>query len=471
MQAWAGRRWAAPIAFGLASALALLPLACRLPNAVVPDDGYFYSRIAYELALRGWSTFDGVHTTSGYHLPWALVLAAASRGIFVVSSDPRVHLCGHLAVSMAIAFATVRAFFSRLATRTAALVLVASTFGLTEMVLAVPLLLALERSALTRGDAGREAALAAALALVRIDLACVPVVLALPLLLRAPKRATSLLGGAVLGAALQMLVMRACFGHFIGVAAWLKVTMRSDLATTLASNLGAGVFTLLSYAAVVLLAALALVLRPTREAAVVGAAALSFLAVHTCLSLVRPWYWVPTWLGTLHLLDAALAAPRPRSERAASLALAAIALVTVAFVVHAVRAELFYAEDQRIAARFLAELRARVPAGARLFTYDNPGFLGTFSGFDVIDGDGLVNDHAYARRLVRGELAGYLDEEAVCFVVMPDTREADGRPVLDLAGLVLEPRDVVPLAVLRRHRPNQADFALYELTAPRCARR
>ena len=115
--------------------------------------------------------------------------------------------------------------------------------------------------------------------------------------------------------------------------------------------------------------------------------------------------------------------------------------------------------------RSSGRLPALVPPGARIYTYDNPGFLGFFSGFDVVDGDGLVNDFAYARRLRRGGLAGYLDDEGICYVVMAD---ADARPVLDLAGLVLREEDVVPLVVERRRVESQADFALYQLSAPRC---
>jgi hypothetical protein len=64
-----------------------------------------------------------------------------------------------------------------------------------------------------------------------------------------------------------------------------------------------------------------------------------------------------------------------------------------------------------------------------------------------------------------GRLAGYLDEERICYVVIDG---AGSVPVMDSGGLRLRADDVVELHVVRRHDPSQADFVLLRLTAPRC---
>ena len=142
-------------------------------------------------------------------------------------------------------------------------------------------------------------------------------------------------------------------------------------------------------------------------------------------------------------------------------------LVATMFVVRVVRTEIVYADDQRIAATFLSELRARVPEGETIYTWDNPGFFGFFSGRRIVDGDGLVNDHAYAQRLTDGTLAGYLDEERICYVVVS---VAGVDPVLDVAGLTLRRADVEQLYVIRRKQSLQADYELHHLASERCAR-
>jgi len=121
---------------------------------------------------------------------------------------------------------------------------------------------------------------------------------------------------------------------------------------------------------------------------------------------------------------------------------------------------LFYAGDQRAASTFLGELRARVPEDAAVYTWDNPGFLGFFSGRHVVDGDGLVNDAAYAERLRSGTLAGYFDEQHICWFI---GAQADADPLLDVAGLELTKEEATLVFAVKRERASQADFALYRI--------
>jgi hypothetical protein len=138
---------------------------------------------------------------------------------------------------------------------------------------------------------------------------------------------------------------------------------------------------------------------------------------------------------------------------------------TLAFVTRPVRAELAYRDDQHGAATAVPEHRSRVPPGSRIYTWDNPGCLGFFSGLRVVDGDALVNDYDYARRLRDGTLQGYLEENLICHVVVADAYDD---PVLDVAGLTLRRADVEPLYVIRRKLSSQSDFALYGIVAERC---
>lgn len=464
----AARRCLVLLTIGCVLALALLPVASRLPNPLIADDGYFYAQIAYSLATRGRSTFDGVHTTSGYHLPWAFVLAAVSRALAVVTLEKSAHLLAYLAVAISLALATARHFFVSRSFQLCAFVLLVSNVSLTEMAIAIPVMLGLLRRATRDEDDGLRGAepwLALLLPLIRIDLSCVPLVIAILLHPRDAPRARRLAVATLVGAAVQLATMKLMFGELVSVAATLKmgISLR-DIPATLAMNTTTSASQTSLLVALLAIGVLAMVVRRDRSTRLVVLASSVFLAMHTVLSVLRGWYWVPSSLGLLFALEHALRAPsRPLGLVRAAHAL--VAVVTIAFVARAARAQIVYAGDQQAAAMFVSQLRTLVPRGATLFTYDNPGFLGYFSGHDVVDADGLVNDFEYARRMTHGGLAGYLDEERICYVVMPD---ADGRPVLDLAGLVLEETDVVRLLEVRRRVASQSDFVLYRLDAARC---
>jgi hypothetical protein len=44
------------------------------------------------------STFDGIHTTDGYHLAWQWILAAVSSLVGVLSANPSMHLAAMICI-------------------------------------------------------------------------------------------------------------------------------------------------------------------------------------------------------------------------------------------------------------------------------------------------------------------------------------------------------------------------------------
>ncbi|MBI1785800.1 hypothetical protein HYR69_11705 [Candidatus Sumerlaeota bacterium] len=67
------------IAYGLASLyIVLLPFIYpldRVATVMVPDDGFYYLKIARYLAIEGRMTFDGINWTNGFHPFWGWLLA------------------------------------------------------------------------------------------------------------------------------------------------------------------------------------------------------------------------------------------------------------------------------------------------------------------------------------------------------------------------------------------------------------
>ena len=121
-----------------------------------------------------------------------------------------------------------------------------------------------------------------------------------------------------------------------------------------------------------------------------------------------------------------------------------------------------HADDTARVEAFLAEVRSEVPRDEPIFQVDGSGYTGYFSGRRIVNGDGLVNTHAYLRRLRAGALAGYLDEEGISYII--GNRAGDG-PVVDVGGLVVERGEVEELARLRGDAPSPyTHFVLYRRT-------
>ena len=89
--------------------LASQPLSWLL--AVVPDDAFYYLKIAQNLVQTGRSTFDGLHPTNGYHPAWLAVLT----GLAVFIEDPVALL--RSAVALSFGFLIASGFVTRLALR------------------------------------------------------------------------------------------------------------------------------------------------------------------------------------------------------------------------------------------------------------------------------------------------------------------------------------------------------------------
>ena len=85
-------QWCAAAVLSVLLAFPLQPPLTRFPRALLADDAYFYVKIAWNLGRHGMSSFDGIHTTDGYHLLWGWVLGLTSAltGWFTV--EPRFHL-------------------------------------------------------------------------------------------------------------------------------------------------------------------------------------------------------------------------------------------------------------------------------------------------------------------------------------------------------------------------------------------
>jgi hypothetical protein len=472
-------RFAWLLLVAVAVAAALLPVMRLQPNAIIPDDGYFYAQIAWQLGTHGRSSFDGLHATTGYHLPWGFVLGAVSRLTAMFTPDKIAHLFAQSVLVAFVIAATVVRFFRGAMPRLAAAVLLAVSTCFTEMVLVAPVLLLAMEGALDHpagfGARGRDLLLLAALPFLRVDLVVVSLTFAAVAGLREPRRALRMAAAALGGAALQAAILWAFFDHFVSVSALLKTQSLLDPAaladhlrfnTVSSAGLAARLATTLLLGAA---AVAALRQRDARDAALVLAPPAAFFLLHFCCSYLRDWYQVPFQAGFLFVAARgrpALSAP----DRVAPplFGRAAVAVTALLWSGYPLATNLRFGADQVQAAAFVADLRRHVPEGAAIFQVDGSGFIGYFADRDVVDGDGLVNSYEYARRLSTRALAGYLDEERICYFIT-DTRR--GATLIDIGGLVVSAADAELVSAVQSRAFTWGEFRLWRLRAPRCALR
>ena len=85
-------RWWAAAAISALLAFPLQQQLTRFPRGLLADDAYFYVKIAWNLGTHRISSFDGIHTTDGYHLLWGWLLGLTSALTGLFTADPRFHL-------------------------------------------------------------------------------------------------------------------------------------------------------------------------------------------------------------------------------------------------------------------------------------------------------------------------------------------------------------------------------------------
>src|SRR6266480_4420626 len=90
------------------------------------------------------------------------------------------------------------------------------------------------------------------------------------------------------------------------------------------------------------------------------------------------------------------------------------------------------------------------------------GLGGMVSGRQVVNGDGLVNDHDYARRLSERRLAGYLKEQGIRYIVQ-NLYPENGMLIGDCGGLTVSMDSVETLVPPPPGFPDLSAFGLYRL--------
>lgn len=445
----------------------------------LPDDAYYYLRIAENAASGAGLSFDGVHLTNGFQFLWQMMLipcafvahrlgadlvalAALLQGLLIgfacAVGMKAARMSGASAPASAIGFMLVLAnplvskpLFSGME---AAVLFAALAVWAHECVRYATR--AEDRSAST-ADAVRLGAASAAVFLARMDAAVLLPATLLPLVrtrgagepVRAAGRWAAIVAATV---AAWALWNQAVFGLPIPVSAavkrWVVGQAQPSLVSRLLSEEGVPAMlvravvrlgsvvtpTVAVLSGLVLVALLVLLVRTAAASpqARRSVSAWAFLAVGVMLHLLYLatfvgryafifWYYVPEMLllavCAIGAVDGLMRVRPPLLARTAL----AVTLAGAAAAYGLVYAR--YTFDPARKTRFVKVVEVgrwvdeHLPPGARIASW-NAGAVAYFSRRQVVNLDGLVNDARYFREyLTKGRLVDYLDDEGVEYLV------------------------------------------------------
>ena len=482
--------WSAWLSGAIVFLLFAFPLQeslTRFPRGLLADDAYFYVKTAWNLGVHGASTFDGIHSTDGYHLAWQAVLAVVSFIASPISVNPSVHLgamlwlyfmlCwwiglsfGRRWVDVLLLFGMGLIFKAMMETTLLSLVLLA--------LYAHVYLAPHEPGSDTRAaDWSGRSWLLVLIPLIRIDATLIGAVMALSRFFQTTSPGQSSgpgpkvksvavdLAWLTAGVALQLALRRWYLGEWTSVSMEVK-SAPGSMAQRIQNNLiGLYGSNLISTAIFVFLFALSIwaamrrgVSDRARDLVALSAPAL-FVLVHLAVNnQIAYWYFLPA--AYVHVWYFLRFGP-PAASRAGWPGRAAIAMLPVLFVAK-------WAVDTRVrgpqiawSRQFIEELKRVVPENEPIFQIDASGWVGWFSSRHVINGDGLVNDHAYARRLRERRLGGYLHEEGIRYIV--HNLYPRDNVLIDLAGLRVPMESLDVVIPPPENYPEGTAFGLYRL--------
>jgi len=483
-------RWSLALSALWAVSFFALPWIAGERAGLFEDDSYFYAQFAYNVGCHGALSFDGLERTSGVHPAWATLLSGGSAALCAVTSDKAIHVAGHTALWFLLIGVLASWVTQTLRQRVVFVLLALLTAPLMETALLSCCLLWLANRSSTEADTGgfdrTLFGVACLLPLVRID--AVPfAALWLFALSGRPGRFRALAVGLALGVLAHLTLLFALYGHLYTVSSLLKAD-RAAFSSPLRALDKSGIQ--VRAAVLLLLTGWAALTVPFRRArpplgiAQIIAGPVAFSFVHLWLSDTRSWYFLPgyTFLflaatrgGTLPGVRARFAALGGlRNSGALVRRLAGGAVAGVALLLTAYKVYRFVPLDhvRRASWEFVAAAREVVPPGGRIYQIDGSGFTGYWLDRHLINGDGLMNTHAYARRMKAGRLAGYFEERQICFVITDAQLKRRQRKLIDQGGLVLEKRQAVERLRSAGYgwskNPN-AHFVLWRIRRPDCA--
>jgi hypothetical protein len=423
--------------------------AVQYPYGWVDDDGYFYTQIAYNIATQGISSFDGVHITDGYHLLWMGVLTAVSTIVSWFTLDKQVHLFFFILPSLFLMLYIPWRFGRTVSEKIILLGLsVMGKLGMETHLLTLLFLLWIESDISRMHKTARGRILGYVLVflipLARVDASIMVFAFSFYYLSqRNVKKWITVNCFLALGVGLHLVLMKSIAGSWLSVASLIKSSEASWKPDLLIENLiVSGTGYTLRAAVLILLAALSAFFLFSNWSSkknkmlffvFLGAAVFSF--GHLYLSWLTAWYYVPGHLVLAYLVFQAEPSRVKMIRWVKAMAVGVLYASIIGYTIDRVYNTVRFRNDAKAVGAFISKIEHVVPEGELIFQRDGSGYTGYFSKRSIFNGDGLVNNHEYARLVVRSALGGVLEKEKLHYLI--SNIPIKGDTIDDYRGLVL----------------------------------
>lgn len=452
-------------------------LVMDVPFGFVEDDAFFYLETARNFVRYHWSTFDGIHFTNGYHLLNEFILVTLYQfGDFLGLHSKYIFLgicgMGFTASFLLAQLCTHGSWIWALAVWG----LLLSGGILMETVFLGMFLILLMRASVSEVPNLKTLFIVGLFTpLLRIDASIILIVPILVMLLRRkrPAAATTLIG-LITGCALHFSLMHLLFDNFFSVSSVIKAGAggNTDLMRIL-NNLGVQPIWDLGRLArallllVLFIASIWLELknRPRFSAITVSLIVGLFLwsLIHIAFGTLRSWYLIPGYAVSLSLIFAHGYIQSFWGLRAVRLLLASFGLAYCFFKINVFISQRDWRYEFR---NFIKNIALQVPESEPIYQYDLSGVTAYFSERSVVNGDGLMNDYAYAQRIKQQRIGNYLEEANICYLIT--NQKYPVGTAFQLYDLKILEADVSELARTSSTFRQYTAFRLLKLTSERC---
>jgi hypothetical protein len=461
-----------------AMCLLALPYVAGLRAGLLEDDSYFYAQIAYNFAQHHSFTFDGINTTSGFHILWGLILSAISTLLSFVTTDKAVHLSVYIATWLSVILGIGRKIGRSVTQRWVFVGVALLTAPLMETaLLTLLLILLLERLASSESSShlGLDwsiIGLSVAVPLTRVDATLITVVWMLTLF-RQPRRATSMVLGIVLGILCHLSFLMLVFEHPYTVSSLLKTqSVGIDSLGRSLDDTGVLVRSAVTGALVLWGASGLRAGRTDWREWLRFSAPVAFTVGHLFVGDMRSWYFLPgmtfAFWGATKNSTLVAGAPGQSWRYLARVVYGATFALTLYKAHRFVPLDRVRAESWR----FAEAAQKVLPHDARVYQVDGSGFTGFWIRRPLVNGDGLMNTYRYAEDMKARRLGNYLADNSICYIITdaPVSKRPDAL-LISKGGLRVArsgAEELLRSGAYGWSRNPNAHFILWRLTAHRC---
>lgn len=388
----------------------------HFPTGLFEDDTFFYYTTAYNSLKNGFFTFDGLNSTNGFHPLWMIFLIICGLPLKIIGiKDPSIYGLFFNAISSLIwylIFINLRNIWTQISALSLSFM---TGFGM-EGGLAGLIIVEIFKGYFNKSYK-EKSWLYLPLILTRIDLSLTAFILAFRKNKFKFYKEFKPYFIILLGICLTFLFNFIIDGHPLSISSFIKSSEITPIFKILKGNLTQNIGNYFRYLFIFSMSCIVFYLvylkkrRPHLFSNSIPdfttnlylfSASLSFLVFHTFFSDTRDWYFTPTGVSLIFLVDKLI------SQNKVNINIKSLInffILIITFIELSASLGYFFKEykSSLLTAEFIKETKNILPNKSKAYVFDSSGFLSwnLLPEVNVINGDGLINSHSYYKMITQ----------------------------------------------------------------------